>query len=65
MRTVYLAAIFISFVICAVAFGQTTQPIVATQEAGTTIWKLQTDRALYEFGVASDGIVVPLYYGPK
>lgn len=59
-----IAAIFMSLMVCA-AFGQTTtQPIVASQEAGTTAWKIQTARSLYEIGLASDGIVVPLYYGP-
>jgi alpha-galactosidase len=47
------------------SFGQATQPITAAQEAGTTVWKIQTARSLYEIGLASDGIVVPLYYGPS
>src|SRR5579872_7384935 len=44
-------------------FAQTTQPITVAQEAGTTVWKIHTANSLCEIGLASDGIVVPLYYG--
>src|ERR1700722_8817229 len=51
--------------VCMDLSGQTTQPITVAQEAGATIWKIQTASSLYAIGLASDGIVVPLYYGPK
>src|SRR2546421_12604857 len=51
--------------VCMDSLGQTTQPIVTAQEAGATVWKIQTARSLYEIGLASDGIVVPLYYGSR
>ena len=56
--------VLFSLISC-LAFGETTQPIVATQESGAKVWKIQTAHSLYEIGLASDGIVVPLYYGPK
>src|SRR5689334_15062041 len=65
VRPEQIGLIFMSLIACMDSFGQTTQPIVATQEAGTTLWKIQTAHSLYEIGLASDGIVVPLYYGPK
>ena len=65
MRTIHIALIILSLMACSDALGQTTQPIIAAQEAGTTVWKIQTAHSLYEIGLASDGIVVPLYYGPR
>ena len=65
MRPLHLAAIFVSLIACVDSFGQTTQPIIAAQEGGATIWRIQTARSLYEIGLAGDGVVVPLYYGPK
>src|SRR2546423_1690679 len=64
-KPVYIALILIFLTACMDSFGQTTQPITASQEAGTTVWKLHTASSLYEIGLASDGIVVPLYYGPS
>src|SRR5439155_4503562 len=65
VRPAHIAAIFMSLMICMESSGQATQPITAAQEAGATVWKIQTAHSLYEIGLASDGIVVPLYYGPK
>jgi alpha-galactosidase len=65
VRPFQIAAILLSSVVCMNSFGQTTAPIVVAKEGETTIWKIQTARSLYEIGLASDGIVVPLYYGPK
>src|SRR6266511_4181328 len=64
-KPVHAVLIVISLAVCMDSFGQTTQPITASQEAGTTVWKLYTARSLYEIGLASDGIVVPLYYGAR
>jgi alpha-galactosidase len=65
VRPVHIAAIFTSLMVYMDSFGQSPQPIMAAQEAGTTVWKIQTARSLYEIGLASDGVVVPLYYGPR
>jgi alpha-galactosidase len=65
VRPVHIAGIFMSLMVCMDSFGQTTQPITAAQEAAATVWKIQTAHSLYAIGLASDGIVVPLYYGPK
>src|SRR5438045_4856226 len=65
MRTIHIPPIILSLMACVDALGQTTQPIISAKEAGTTVWKIQTARSLYEIGLASDGIVVPLYYGPR
>jgi alpha-galactosidase len=46
-------------------FAQDTQPITQAQEVGSMVWKIRTASSLYEIGLASDGIVVPLYYGPQ
>src|SRR5947209_4731720 len=54
-----------SLIVCMDSFGQTIQPVMAAQEAGATVWKIHTARSLYEIGLASDGMVVPLYYGPR
>jgi alpha-galactosidase len=65
VRTTHIALVILALIACSNALGQTAQPITETEEAGAKVWKIQTARSLYEIGVASDGIVVPLYYGPK
>src|SRR5580700_8772830 len=64
LKLVPIAVSFISLMACTDLFAPTTQPITTAQEAGAMVWKIQTANSLYEIGVASDGIVVPLYYGP-
>src|SRR6266542_5431027 len=55
VKPVHVALIFISLTACMDSFGQATQPITTSQEAGTTVWKIQTARSLYQIGLASDG----------
>jgi alpha-galactosidase len=38
---------------------------VITVSTDPLIWRIATKSSTYELGVANDGIVVPLYYGPK
>lgn len=45
---------------CYEAFGG-----VITASESPRIWRIETNASVYEIGVADDGVVVPLYYGPK
>ena len=38
---------------------------IITQTQNPPGWKIETAHALYQMAVASDGIVVPVFYGPK
>ncbi|HOK96437.1 MAG TPA: alpha-galactosidase [Anaerohalosphaeraceae bacterium] len=38
---------------------------VITLSRSPLVWRIETAVSVYELGVADDGIVVPVYYGPK
>ncbi|HQH74524.1 MAG TPA: glycoside hydrolase family 36 N-terminal domain-containing protein, partial [bacterium] len=44
------------------AGGSPAQPITVTENPKT--WTLRTSSSVYQLAVASDGVVIPVYYGP-
>lgn len=44
--------------------GKATDAVM-TVSTDPLIWRIETKSSAYEMGVANDGVVVPLYYGPK
>lgn len=47
------------------AAAQTSAEVIRVASTSPLVWRIETDNSVYEVGVANDGIVVPIYYGPK
>ncbi|MFB3785381.1 MAG: alpha-galactosidase [bacterium] len=66
MRLVYRKAVGmllgVTALILSGAGGSPAQPITVTEKPKT--WTLRTDSSVYQLAVASDGVVIPVYYGP-
>lgn len=45
--------------------GAGTSGSVISESESPRTWRIETASSVYQLGVASDGVVVPLYYGPK